>query len=348
MTKIRLQYVNAYNDRHGKLRYYFRRAGFKKVALPGLPGSGEFMAAYQAALASATPQLMNIGASRTKPGTIGAAVAGYFASQHFRDELADSTKLGRRSILERFRTQYGDGPVATLRRVHIEKMLDEQATLAARRLFFGAIRSLMQYCVRVGMRPDDPTQGCKRPVLKGEIYTWSDEDIRKFEAAFPVGTRGRLAMTLGLYLGQRVGDVIKLGWQHVRPDPQNPGRYIIRLRQQKTGESLDLPVHPRLQAVLDLVPKSQLVFLHTQYDRPYARNTAFSQWFRIECDKVGLSKECSFHGLRKAASRRLAEAGVSTRVIASITGHRSLNEIVRYTKGADQLRMARLGIDAVS
>jgi hypothetical protein len=32
-------------------RYYFRRRGFKKVALPGLPGSQEFMAAYQAALA---------------------------------------------------------------------------------------------------------------------------------------------------------------------------------------------------------------------------------------------------------------------------------------------------------
>jgi hypothetical protein len=31
------QYVNGFIDRYGKARWYFRRAGFKKVPLPGLP-----------------------------------------------------------------------------------------------------------------------------------------------------------------------------------------------------------------------------------------------------------------------------------------------------------------------
>jgi integrase len=347
MTKIRLQYINSYKDRHGKLRYYFRRVGFQKVALPGVPGSAEFMQKYQTALASATPTILNIGAGRTRPGTIAAAVAGYFSSREFRDDLSANTKVGRRSILERFREQHGDGPV-TLRQDHIEKMLDEQPTPATARLFFGAVRSLMQYCVRVKLRKDDPTQGIKRPVVRGEIYTWSDDDIAKFEAAHPVGSRARLAMALGLYTGQRNGDCIKLGWQYLRPDPQAPGRYIIRMRQQKTEEPLDIPVHPKLQAILDTVPKSQMVFLQTQYGRPYARSTAFSNWFRQQCDEAGLPSECSFHGLRKACSRRLAEAGVSVRIISAITGHRSLKEISRYTRAADQLKMARIGIDAVS
>ena len=51
MTKIRLQFVQAFVDRHGRVRHYFRRRGFKRVSLPGLPGSEGFMAAYQAALA---------------------------------------------------------------------------------------------------------------------------------------------------------------------------------------------------------------------------------------------------------------------------------------------------------
>ena len=38
-------YCNGFLDRHGKARWYFRRAGFKKVPLPGLPWSPEFMAA---------------------------------------------------------------------------------------------------------------------------------------------------------------------------------------------------------------------------------------------------------------------------------------------------------------
>ena len=47
------------------------------------------------------------------------------------------------------------------------------------------------------------------------------------------------------------------------------------------------------------------------------------------------------HGLRKAACRRLAEAGCSANEIAAISGHASLREVERYTKAADQARMAR-------
>jgi hypothetical protein len=50
MTRIKLPFVQAFADRHGHARYYFRKPGFKRAALPGLPGSAEFMEAYQAAL----------------------------------------------------------------------------------------------------------------------------------------------------------------------------------------------------------------------------------------------------------------------------------------------------------
>jgi len=56
MANIRLRYVKAYVDRHGKARHYFRKPGCKPVALPGLPGSDEFMAAYSAALANPPPR----------------------------------------------------------------------------------------------------------------------------------------------------------------------------------------------------------------------------------------------------------------------------------------------------
>jgi integrase len=47
------------------------------------------------------------------------------------------------------------------------------------------------------------------------------------------------------------------------------------------------------------------------------------------------------HGLRHAAATRLAEAGASPHQIAAITGHKSLTEVARYTKTADQIRMAK-------
>jgi hypothetical protein len=40
------------------------------------------------------------------------------------------------------------------------------------------------------------------------------------------------------------------------------------------------------------------------------------------------------HGLRKVAARDLAEAGCSVHEIMSVTGHKSLAEVERYTKAA--------------
>ncbi len=340
MTKIRLKYINAYKDRHGKMRWYYRRRG-KKVALPGLPGSTEFMAAYQSALSSSsTPS--EIGAGRTRPGTVAAVVAGYFASRAFRDDLAERTKQDRRRALEKFREDFGDGPIASLRRAHIEKIMEQQSSPAKALHFLIDIRELMRFAVRMGLRNDDPTQDIKRPKLKGDgLYAWTDEDMAKFEVAHPIGTRARLAMALGLYLGQRRSDVIRMGWQHVRGDG------VIVIRQQKTGTPLLIPIHPKLQTVLDSVPRDRLTFVLTQYNKPFGPSP-FSDWFHTECQKAGLPKAASFHGLRKAAARRLAEAGCSASVIASITGHKSLREVARYTAEADQLRLAKMGIETVS
>ena len=49
----------------------------------------------------------------------------------------------------------------------------------------------------------------------------------------------------------------------------------------------------------------------------------------------------SAHGLRKGASRRLAEAGCTAPEIAAITGHKSLAEVQRYIAEADRARLAR-------
>ena len=70
----------------------------------------------------------------------------------------------------------------------------------------------------------------------------------------------------------------------------------------------------------------------------------FADW----CKQAGMPAGCSAHGLRKTACRRLAEAGCTVHEIAAISGHASIAEVQRYTKAADQARlasaaMARLG-----
>ena len=94
MARIKLKYVNGYANRDRKsrrVRYYFRRRGSKAIPLPGLPGSEEFMAAYAAALAG-LPEHLEIGASRTLPGTINALAVNYYGSDDWQKLAADTQK----------------------------------------------------------------------------------------------------------------------------------------------------------------------------------------------------------------------------------------------------------------
>jgi len=68
VTRLRLQYIHEYADRHGRLRRYIRKPGCPRIALPGLPGSPEFMDAYQAALGMKARPI----ATRNREGTLAA------------------------------------------------------------------------------------------------------------------------------------------------------------------------------------------------------------------------------------------------------------------------------------
>jgi site-specific recombinase XerD len=89
-----------------------------------------------------------------------------------------------------------------------------------------------------------------------------------------------------------------------------------------------------------------LTFLTTASGAPFT-SAGFGNYFRDCCRAAGLPDKCSAHGLRKAACRRLAEAGCSARVIMSISGHKTLAEVERYTREADKMRMAKDAIASI-
>ena len=74
---------------HGKPCFYLRRPGHKKVRLPGLPWSPEFMAAREAALKGDWIE-QEVGAKRTVAGTVNAAIVSYYQTSAFKDGLAES------------------------------------------------------------------------------------------------------------------------------------------------------------------------------------------------------------------------------------------------------------------
>jgi integrase len=224
-------------------------------------------------------------------------------------------------------------PAASMGREHIIKLMAQRSSKpnAANHLL-KVLRALMKQAVESGMRKDDPARDVKRLKIKTTGYhSWTEAEISQFEATHPIGSKARLAFALLLYTGQRRSDVVKMGRQHVRDG-------FIHVRQQKTGAELDIPIWPELQTILDATPNENMTYLVTEFGKPFTPGS-FGNWFRNRCNEAGLP-HCAAHGLRKAASRRLAEQGCTVHEVAAITGHASLLEIQRYTAGADQRRLA--------
>jgi integrase len=290
------------------------------------------MAAYEQALARLPRE---IGADRTKPGTVNAAIVGYYQCLGFR-ELAPSTQARRRTILEHFRASHGDKRVATLPQEFIRRVLDQMKPGEARN-WLKALRGLLDFAVGQKFRADNPARGFVLPRMKTKHRrAWTDEEIERYERAHPVGTKARLAFALGLYTIQRAGDVTRMGRQHIRNGE-------MAVRQGKTGAQLTLPIRPELQAILDATPSGHMTFLVTKSGRQYGR-VDFSMQFRAWCDDAGLPQDCVFHGLRATGCTRLADAGCSAHEIAAWSGHLTLKEVERYTKAANQKRLARSAV----
>ena len=161
LAQLPIKYIHAFRDRHGKTRHYFRRPGFKPVPLPGLPGSAEFMAAYQAALAGESAPRIEIGAAQSKSGSVAAAVALYLGSMAF-GNLAQDTQRQRRRILDHFRQGYGHLSFRDLQRQHVEAILAKKiAAPHAARNFLKALRGLMPTAIPAGLGRR-PKTACRR------------------------------------------------------------------------------------------------------------------------------------------------------------------------------------------
>src|SRR6516165_2010061 len=333
MARIKLRYVNEFVDRHGKVRFYFRRPGSRSVKLPGLPGSIQLMDAYQAALATVAPPPSS--PKHVIHGSLTEIASGYFRSAAFAN-LSETSQRLYRSALKPILEAHGHRLVRELPKTAARNIVE---AIGATRpgmanLTRAALSQVMVYAIATGVRIDDPFSGLPRYRL-GTHHTWTDAELAQFERHWRLGTRERLAYALLLYTGQRGGDVVKM----TRNDIVDG---YIRVSQDKarkgTINELLIPIHPALARALKAGPVVGMQHLIAN-----ARGqalTGLTDLIERAAQLAGLPPRCKAHGLRKAALRRLAEHGSTTKEIAAVSGHRSLSEIERYTSRADQARLA--------
>lgn len=300
-----------------------------------MPGTPEFISEYEAAIATATaapPQTT----PRPGPGSFSGLCLRYYASVTFK-QLDQSTQRWRRRTLDEIGMLHGHKPVAMMRAKHIRMLRDEKSQnpgVANQRV--KALRALFRWAVEAEEVENNPARDVQhiRYVTSGH-HSWTAEELATFEKAHPVGTKPRLAFGLLLYTACRREDVVRLGPQHIACGRL---RYIQAKNEHRNPVNLDIPVHPDLKALINETPSQHLTFLVTEFGKPFSP-AGFGNRFREWCDEAGLP-HCTAHGLRKAAAVRLAERGATAHEIMAITGHKTLEEVERYTRAVQKARLA--------
>ena len=320
--------VSRVKDRHGKVRWRYRRRSFS-CYLPGPYASAEFRAAYEAAIEQArTPQ------SRARHDTLAWLVEQYLESPKFKN-LADSSRAAQRRNFDWLREVAGDLPFDRFEVRHVEALMAKKQGPHAANTVAKRLSSLFAYAQRLGLMHHNPARHAERRTTGGDgFHTWTQAEVAQFLARHRQGTKARLALLLIMNTGAARQDVAGLGWQHVEA-----GR--IRYRRGKTSVEADLPILPELKAELATVPRDRLIFLATEQGRAHTA-AGLGNWFHDRCAEAGLP-HCAAHGLRKAGATRLAEAGASEFEVMAFLAHSSPREAARYVRKANRSRLADSG-----
>lgn len=358
------QYLMTDEDRHGNLRYYFRRKGYRKIRLRAPPGSEQFLKEFQAAYDS--PVLQKTAFSTTSsPAPRANAIPGSLAWLFNEYErlaptfkvLGHTTKARRRTVMDQICAEAGsaDGgqPVGDrrfdlLRPKAVAVICGRCHTPATFNARLKAFREALKFAIGQDLMTANPAK--EVPYWREETdgyHTWTVEEVAQYEARWSIGTVQRLALGMLMFTGQRRSDVVVIGKQHRKVVDGVPGWEFTQFKgRNKARVNLWIPILPPLQALIDAKPSHNTVYLTTSLGHPFTAK-GFGTQFKKWCVAAKLS-HCSAHGLRKAAATLAAEQGASAHQLMAIFGWRSITQALVYTKKAEQKRLAAAAMHMLS
>lgn len=325
---VRLKHVKRVRAK-GRWYYYHRITGER------LPEDGE----------DRVRRVLDINAGLKRPsrrvrvGSVEAVANLYRGAPEFKN-LRPRTRESYELYLKTICRAWGDLPISGITRQHALGLRDKHAdTPASADRMITVLRVLLEFAVDREYRRDNPAKGVSKLRKPSQVEghkPWPDWAIEKFLATHD-GTMMGLAFKLGLYTGQREGDVLAMRWADY------DGAHIT-VKQSKTGTSLQILVHATLRQALEAQTPVSPIILTTARNRPFSGPNFRHHWRKAMRD-AGLDRQgLTYHGLRYSAADQLAELGCSLKEIAAVTGHASLQMLQKYTKGAEQKRLNEAAI----
>ncbi len=327
MPRPRPPYLHLERSRTGAAIWYVRKGRGIRTRIEAKFGTPEFMEEYQDAL-SKTPR------SRPKEpaGSLEWLIARYRESAAWLD-LSEATRYQRDNIFHAVVAAIGKEPFNGITRQDIATTKEvRRGTPFAAANFVKTMRGLFKWAVEKELVESDPTQGVKTTTPKTDgFHAWTEDEISRYEAKWPVGTRERLALALFLYTGLRRGDIARFGPQHVREG-------VISIRAEKTGADIIIPMVPELAGIIAASQAGADAYLSGSRGKPMTKES-LGNWFKEACKAAGVPG--SAHGLRKAGATRAANNGATGAQLNAIFGWRGEKMAALYTRKADAVKLAR-------
>ncbi len=326
-------------DRHGKSRWRFRRRGYPSAYLPGGPGEAAFHARYAEVLSQgplATPVQSRPPAA---PGTLDDLLRRMKQSPKWKKKGA-ATRHSQSLVYQRFMDRidskgrrFGARPVDAVTVGWLDRIFGGMAhTPGAANNLRKRLSGLMNYACALEWRTANPVQHTASYPAGAGFHSWDDAEIAQYRAAHALGSMARLAFELALNTAARRGAIAAMTRENIAS-----GR--ITTAHSKGNNAASVPMLASTRAALDALPAAPIRHLIvTAQGKPFSP-AGFGNKFREWCDEAGLP-HCSIHGLRKAMSRLLAEAGATDAEGQAVTGHKKAETFQYYRAAANREALA--------
>lgn len=272
------------------------------------------------------------------PGSMAELIVEYLGTPKYRSLSLRTRKLYR-GYLDMMRREWGDLPIRGIRRGTIQKIKTRfETTPRKANQVLALFRILLKLAVDREYLSTNPAAEPDMLATPARVQIWTHDDEDEFLDAAPPSIR--LAFLLMLYTIQRPSDVLAMSRNHVS---EKRDRLWIALRQQKTAQLLDVPVHSRLEGHLRerLRCKNGLLLVPSPRGKPWGYRNFSRSWdatlrrmalrrarrlFALGWSKERVRTELAGEhrqrrDLRRTGIVRLAEAGATTPQIAALSGH---------------------------
>jgi len=178
---------------------------------------------------------------------------------------------------------------------------------------------------------DNPIRYIRKPKLaKGRTRRVTDDEINllinntdSFDLPF--------MLQLAVETGMRRGEIASIKWSDI-----DFGRRIIQLRDTKNGEDRQVPLSSKALNVIRSIPRriDGRLFGMTAHAITYA--------FIRATKRVSL-EDLHFHDLRHEAISRMFEKNLNVMEVGTISGHKTLQMLQRYTHLKAENLLEKLG-----